>query len=436
MHRFFKRPAAILIGLVLAISLAMPAAAYHLDDGTQHPRATQAFEERWERTDRPVYEDIIDRTWMWGPRGFTTPVAEPYADSPDGIRIVQYTDKSRLEIIDPTGNPDDLWFVTNGLLVVEMVNGRFQAGDDAWDHSPDPAHVRIVGDPDEIGGPFYSDINRLGLRHVAPLPEGTLITHTIREDQVMNVDDYAQYGVHAAYRVQVDHIDHTVPDVFWNFLNSDGLVYVDGDYFNDRLFLNPFYQTGYPITEAYWATVLVDGFPTDVLWQCFERQCLSYTPSNPDGWQVEAGNVGQHYYEWRYGDDPFHENFSMQLVAVGDPAAGHMPFGCDDSLVGVDRQIMRQATVEHDALVTLYTLFSTQHENLYNVFDGAHLYVESVSVDDGTAVVNLHGDLGIVGVCDNPRVEYQIEQTLTINFPQIDNVVILHHGEPLDLGQQ
>jgi hypothetical protein len=38
-----------------------------------------------------------------------------------------------------------------------------------------------------------------------------------------------------------------------------------------------------------------------VLLQCFERRCLTYTPDNPEGWKVEAGNVGQHYYQWRYG---------------------------------------------------------------------------------------------------------------------------------------
>ncbi len=38
----------------------------------------------------------------------------------------------------------------------------------------------------------------------------------------------------------------------------------------------------------------------DVLMQCFQRRCLTYTPGNAEGWQVEAGNVGRHYYEWRY----------------------------------------------------------------------------------------------------------------------------------------
>jgi hypothetical protein len=250
------------------------------------------------------------------------------------------------------------------------------------------------------------------------------------------VKDYDEYGVTAAHRVQVEGIDHTVADVFWEFLNSDGLVYVDGEYVTDQLFLHPFYATGYPIAEAYWATVLVDGFPTDVLWQCFERRCLSYTPDNPEGWQVEAANTGQHYYQWRYGDDPVHEDISLQLYVLSDPEAGHVAFGCDDSLMGVDQPIMRQATVEHDVMVTLYTLFSYRDNDLSNVFEGSNLYVESVSLSGGTATVNLLGDLGIVGVCDDPRVEYQITYTLAENFDQIDDVVILHHGEPFEMGQQ
>jgi hypothetical protein len=50
--------------------------------------------------------------------------------------------------------------------------------------------------------------------------------------------------------------------------------------------------------------VLVGGVARDVLIQCFERRCLTHTPSNPPGWQVEAGNVGLHYYRWRYGTTP------------------------------------------------------------------------------------------------------------------------------------
>src|SRR5690606_30259731 len=62
----------------------------------------------------------------------------------------------------------------------------------------------------------------------------------------------------------------------------------------------PWYLTGYPITEAFWTTATVGGTDTEVLLQCFQRRCLTYTPDNPDGWRVEAGNIGRHYHTWRY----------------------------------------------------------------------------------------------------------------------------------------
>ena len=85
-------------------------------------------------------------------------------------------------------------------------------------------------------------------------------------------------------------------------MNASGLVWEFGRFKEEPLFENPFFATGFPITEAYWVTVKVAGAPRDVLVQCFERRCLTYTPGNPEGWQVEAGNVGRHYFAWRFGD--------------------------------------------------------------------------------------------------------------------------------------
>ena len=45
----------------------------------------------------------------------------------------------------------------------------------------------------------------------------------------------------------------------------------------------------------------IAGAEKDILVQLFERRVLTYTPANPAGWQVEMGNVGLHYYRWRYG---------------------------------------------------------------------------------------------------------------------------------------
>ena len=43
---------------------------------------------------------------------------------------MQYFDKARMEINDPNGDRNNLYFVTNGRLVVEMISGRVQTGDD------------------------------------------------------------------------------------------------------------------------------------------------------------------------------------------------------------------------------------------------------------------------------------------------------------------
>ncbi|HUG16001.1 MAG TPA: hypothetical protein VMM78_13405, partial [Thermomicrobiales bacterium] len=132
---------------------------------------------------------------------------------------------------------------------------------------------------------------------------GALITQRVDRDGVVTNDPgLAGHGVTAAHRVQVPGIDHQVASVFWEYMQSAGVVFQDGAYGVAPLFDNPFYATGLPISEAYWARVKVAGTYKDVLIQCFERRCLTWTPDNPDGWKVEAGNVGQHYFAWRYGE--------------------------------------------------------------------------------------------------------------------------------------
>jgi hypothetical protein len=94
---------------------------------------------------------------------------------------------------------------------------------------------------------------------------------------------------------------HCVASVFWDYLNSAGPVYEHGAYGSGQLFNPLFYATGLPLTEAYWTELKVAGTLQPVLVQAFERRILTYTPANPAGWQVEMGNVGRHYYQWRYG---------------------------------------------------------------------------------------------------------------------------------------
>jgi hypothetical protein len=259
-----------------------------------------AFQRTWMRTDRPVAESVVNRTWMWGPQDTGVEKTESYAEAPDGERTVLYFDKSRMEITHPAGDEDSIWYVTNGLLVVELVTGEMQTGDERF-QPRQPARVNVAGDADDTNGPTYASFASV-LDRTRP-PSATAIVDVIRRDGSTGVDDsFAQWSV--ADEVYVEETDHWIAAPFWAFMNARGTVWdaSTSSYMEAPLFINPFYATGYPIADAYWATVKVDGTQRAVLMQCFERRCLTYTPDNPDGWKVEAGNVGQHYYRWRYGD--------------------------------------------------------------------------------------------------------------------------------------
>lgn len=260
--------------------------------------ADPAFYTTWARTDLPVVSDS-SRTWMWGLYPNTSDMYEEYDEAPGGLRLVQYFDKSRMEITHPVEDPDpnNIWYVTNGLLVNELVSGQMQVGNNRF-IDKGPANVNVAGDADDEFGPTYASMARF--LDVPPLEEGQLIIQNIqRFGQLPDDERYGQYNVTAG--PLVDATNHRVAAPIWSFLNSKGVVYENGEFVEGDLFVNPFYATGYPITEAYWSRIKVAGQYRDVLIQLFERRGITYDLSNPKAFQMEAGNVGQHYYRWRYG---------------------------------------------------------------------------------------------------------------------------------------
>jgi len=64
--------------------------------------------------------------------------------------------------------------------------------------------------------------------------------------------------------------------------------------------MNWVYVMGYPLTEPFWIRIKAAGQERWVLMQAFQRRILTYSPFNPQGWQVEMANVGRAYYNWRY----------------------------------------------------------------------------------------------------------------------------------------
>jgi hypothetical protein len=251
----------------------------------------------WERTDRWVEEGRVRRSWLWGPSSIS--FLEPYQEAPNGWRMVTYLDKARMEVTNPNARlENNPYFVTNGLLVREMVTGRLQVGDNAFQNIG-AANIPPAGD--------FSPANRTpALSAYAPLQtrNDNILNKILDQalDPQGNVFTFAAIrgaGITAAYFVP--ETNHYIASPFWEFLNSSGLIQNNqGQAVNGRIFDPLFSATGFPITEAYWTRTLVAGEEVDVLVQLFERRILTYTPSNPREFQVEMGNVGLQYYRWRY----------------------------------------------------------------------------------------------------------------------------------------
>jgi hypothetical protein len=257
-----------------------------------------------------VAEGRANRSWTWGPQPSESR-QEAYKESPGGQRLVQYFDKARMEINNPNGDRNNPFFVTNGRLVVEMVGGRVQTGDNQFD-SVVPAEIPVAGDTPggNIDTPTYATLYRVANIGGTGGPgeqraPGTQIQATLNHlGQVgtlppggPTLDDRTKVAVY------VPETGHNVPQAFWDFLNVRGPVYDNGTYKEDTV-VNWVFAMGYPITEPYWITIRVAGRDYPVLFQAFERRVLTYNPANPAAFQVEMGNVGLHYRDWRYAPPP------------------------------------------------------------------------------------------------------------------------------------
>jgi len=291
----------------LAALLVLPAlfAGMTLAQSTtqQMAFADPAFQRVWERTDRLVANGGVSRTWFWGPGPNTPGLIEANKESPNGTRLVQYFDKSRMELNNPAGNPSDPFFVTNGLLTVELISGRMQTGEATYENRY-PACIPTTGDFGDTTAPTYFAMQKVSNTtlgdHFAPSGMGQVITATIDREGTVGQDPAKSVYTGTAIAYFDDVTKHNIPGVFWTFLNQSGPVVENGVTTTAQL-INPwFYASGRPISEAYWTRATISGKATDVLIQMYERRALTYVPTYATGWQVEMANIGQHYFDWRY----------------------------------------------------------------------------------------------------------------------------------------
>ena len=288
---------AVVAGACFPTPVPMLVGADNITPGAAVVFADPAFRALWRRTD-----DLAEgrRGYLWGPADAAevTVAREPYADAPGGSRLVEYFDKTRMERTNPAAPRTGTGFVTNGLLAKELITGRVQLGDAKFEERP-PAAITIAGDANDPDGPTYASFT--GLVSAPPLAENAAITQTI--DRAGKVLTGGPGGVTAGELIS--QTNHRTASVFRDFVFSVGpTLDSDGKPITGPLFANGYAGgVGFPLTEAYWAKARVGGISKQVLVQAFERRVLTYTPDNPDGFKVEAGNVGTQYLRWRYGKE-------------------------------------------------------------------------------------------------------------------------------------
>jgi hypothetical protein len=235
---------------------------------------------------------------FWGPLATAKDgQQEPYKEAAGGQRPVQYFDKGRMEIT--TGA------LTNGLLATELIRGQIQVGDATFQMQVPPA-IPIAGDPDSPR-PTYAQLasrKNQGLFDAAPQQTGNHIQAGVSPagDIVVNDTGATTANTFTAFDGATKH---NVPRAFVDYRAKAELLTI-----------------GYALCEPFRTTVKVAGQQKDVMVQVFERRVLTYTASNPAAFQVEMGNIGQHYHQWRYAGTPISNPPSaeplQQRIAAGE----------------------------------------------------------------------------------------------------------------------
>ncbi|WP_448003588.1 GerMN domain-containing protein [Agromyces bauzanensis] len=123
---------------------------------------------------------------------------------------------------------------------------------------------------------------------------------------------------------------------------------------------------------------------------------------------------------------------TLYYVALGDDGASGEPLGCGDSLVPFTTE---PVTTDDVLRSSMERLLADSDRNLggsglYSALPGGTLSYVDGSVDGGTVTVELTGRPAPAGVCDNPRIEAQLERTAMAATDASDGLVLVD-GVPI-----
>jgi hypothetical protein len=120
------------------------------------------------------------------------------------------------------------------------------------------------------------------------------------------------------------------------------------------------------------------------------------------------------------------------LIALDDNGQSGQLVGCGDSAIAVQFEVPPTKEVLRASMEKLLALKELYYgeSGLYNALYQSDLQLESIALVNGKATIHLTGSLVLGGVCDNPRVEAQLEATVH-QFYTVQEVGIFINGTPL-----
>ena len=125
------------------------------------------------------------------------------------------------------------------------------------------------------------------------------------------------------------------------------------------------------------------------------------------------------------------DEVKVYLVAVNDNGKKGKKIGCEDSLIPVTRKIKPTDSPLKAAIEELLAVPHEYSKELGNYWWGKNLKLKSVSITDGAAAIHISGEGPFVaGICDEPRITEQIEETAR-QFPTVKSVKVYVNDRPL-----
>ncbi len=197
---------------------------------------------------------------FWGPletarNGQPEQYIEGSFNGQQGVRLVQYFDKARME----QTNGDRP--VTNALLTVELKSCRLQIGDTSF-QARNPAFVGIAGDQD-TPGPTYASLALLK-ENMSQQSGGVNLAYDTAGQKFVPVNPSSDPAMQFATYLgdPGGRFGQNVPQAFWDFLQT-----IPGGWLTTM---------GYPISPAFATNARVNKVDNTLVFvQAFERRVLT-----------------------------------------------------------------------------------------------------------------------------------------------------------------